>query len=77
MRKGVTVADIADIANDNAQLFLDAQLAARKPSGGVVQAECDDCGGSIPEERRQALAGHGCLRCVGCQTFHEARGGGR
>lgn len=69
------MADIADIANDNAQLLLDAQLAARQQGGGVVVEDCEGCGVEIPEERRQALAGHGCLRCVVCQTFHEERGG--
>lgn len=69
------MADIADIANDNAQLLLDAQLASRKQGGGVVQAECDGCGDEIPEARRVALAGHGCLRCIECQTLHERRGG--
>lgn len=71
------MADIADIANDNAQLLLDAQLASRKQGGGVVVAECDDCGDSIPERRREALAGHGCLRCIECQTIREERGGKR
>ena len=69
------MADIADIANDNAQLLLDAQLASRKQGGGVVAAECDDCGDLIPEGRREALAGHGCLRCIECQTLHEKHGG--
>lgn len=69
------MADIADIVNDNAQLLLDAQLASRKQGGGVVQVECDGCGTEIPEARREALAGHGCVRCIECQTFHEEKGG--
>lgn len=69
------MADIADIANDNARLFLDAQLAARKPaSPGRVLEECEECGDPIPFQRVQALAMSECLRCVECQTFHEKRG---
>lgn len=68
------MADIADIANDHAQVMLDAQLAARKQGGGVVVEDCESCGSEIPEQRRLALVGHGCLRCVDCQQLHERRG---
>lgn len=36
---------------------------------GISLEDCEDCGESIPEERRVAL--QGCKRCVYCQTVAE------
>lgn len=70
------MADIADIANDRAQVMLDASLASKRGGPAVISLKCDDCDVAIPEKRREALIGHGCVRCISCQTFHERRGGG-
>ncbi|MDB5705722.1 MAG: hypothetical protein JWN66_2838 [Sphingomonas bacterium] len=50
----------------------DALLAARAsiPSGESA-TECDDCGGPIPERRREALPG--VRTCVGCQSERDSK----
>ena len=49
------MADIADIANDRAQVMLDAQLASRKRGGGVVVADgfCGEGCGMGTEVRKE------------------------
>ncbi|EPN6724188.1 TraR/DksA C4-type zinc finger protein [Pseudomonas putida] len=70
---GLTVADIADLANDRAQWHLDLVLSARLPAPECESLEdCVGCGGSIPEPRR--LAVQGCQRCIECQGYFEKQG---
>ena len=62
--------DIIDKASENEALFLaEALYKAGRPSEGVSNYECDDCGEPIPEARRQAVPG--CTRCVFCQEYFE------
>lgn len=71
--RGLTVADIADLANDRAQWHLDLVLSARLPAPECESLEdCVGCGGSIPEPRR--LAVQGCQRCIECQGYFEKKG---
>ncbi|GJN49458.1 MULTISPECIES: TraR/DksA C4-type zinc finger protein [Pseudomonas] len=68
------MADDVDIANENVLKHVEQMLAARQPAnGGVCAEECEDCGEPIPEGRRLALAGRGCLRCIECQGYHDRR----
>jgi phage/conjugal plasmid C-4 type zinc finger TraR family protein len=47
-----------------------ALARARMPTGETA-LDCDDCGGEIPELRRNALPG--VRTCVGCQSKRDAR----
>jgi phage/conjugal plasmid C-4 type zinc finger TraR family protein len=47
-----------------------ASAKARLPSGPGL-AECEDCGGSIPEARREALPG--ARTCVACQSERDKK----
>lgn len=52
------------------QHAMDERLKRISEQELAVSAEhCDDCGSSIPEERREAV--RGCVRCVECQTLEE------
>ena len=68
------MADEADKANDVAQNWLDAQLAAqlaRSAGAGQIGPEaCAECGESMPMARRL----HGYSRCVECAEDAEKRG---
>ena len=68
------MADLADVANDSADLFLELSLAARKTQAAVRDSltECLDCGDPIPEARR--LAAKGCERCIDCQWDVDKKG---
>jgi phage/conjugal plasmid C-4 type zinc finger TraR family protein len=65
--------DDADLAMEAEQRFRERALAAqaqRTPRGPAAEL-CEDCGDSIPEERRRAVPG--ARRCVWCQALHERR----
>jgi len=60
---------------DRAQQLADAHLrdslarvAAERPTGPSLE-RCEDCGGRIPERRRQAVPG--CTKCISCQEEAE------
>ena len=64
------IAQIANLnANANAVNAIRRQLAAQaaQPSAEL----CEDCGESIPEQRRQMIPG--VQRCVTCQDIWERR----
>lgn len=75
-QRGVlTVADIADFANDLVQAGLDqilAKRAALKAATPTVSLlDCAECLDPIPEARR--LAQPGCTFCVACQSMGDLR----
>lgn len=45
-----------------------AMQSARQATGASL-SHCQDCGGLIPEKRRQCVAS--CTRCFHCQNLHE------
>lgn len=69
--------DEADFAQANQEAWdrrvLALQLAAM-PQGESAE-ECEECGGLIPEKRREAAPG--CTRCVRCQKLFELKTRGR
>ena len=71
----LTVADIADFANDLVQERLDQALAARNAAKTTSAVHsflfCEGCDDPIPEARRLALLG--CTQCVICQSIDESR----
>jgi phage/conjugal plasmid C-4 type zinc finger TraR family protein len=76
-RRGVlSVADIADFANDLVQERIDQALAARNATKPALVAHsflfCETCDDPIPEARR--LAQPGCTQCVGCLSLAELKG---
>lgn len=68
------MADNADRADNDMEVLLAAQIAAAARAGvGAFEDECIDCGEEIPQARRLALAGQGCVRCTACQSFADRR----
>lgn len=67
------MADVIDIANDQADYFLQVALDRRqRQASTAASAElCDDCGEPIPLLRQQMV--QGCQTCVSCQELREAR----
>lgn len=67
------MADAADMGNEQADYLLEVALARRPVvQPYTVSAEyCDDCGVPIPGARRVAVPG--CVTCVDCQGYREAR----
>lgn len=67
------MADVIDIANDQADYFLQVALDRRKRSlvATVSTEDCEDCGEPIPEPRRVAVLG--CDTCIDCQAIRERR----
>lgn len=66
------MADIADKANELAEMQLSISLAKHKPMATDWQfsaTECEDCGKAIPLARRKALPG--VQLCVVCQAYVE------
>lgn len=65
--------DEADIAQRNQELLerrnLEAHLSSM-PQGESAE-ECEECGATIPEKRRQAAPGY--TRCIRCQEDFERR----
>ncbi|MEX3777815.1 TraR/DksA C4-type zinc finger protein [Pseudomonas sp. MYb118] len=62
--------DVIDIANDQAEYFLQVALARRqRPTCAVSAQFCEDCDEAIPLLRQQKVAG--CATCVSCQELRE------
>lgn len=60
------MADNADIASEReAKAWQRWREQRDAMSTGKTAAECDECGGTIPEGRRRAVPG--CRLCVDCQ----------
>lgn len=66
------MADLADIANERAEFYLDLALQkmALRPVGPGTQF-CYDCGDPIPLDRQAAAPG--CNACIDCQELRERR----
>ena len=67
------MADVIDIANEQADYILQVALGRHKRSlvTAVSAEDCEDCGEPIPEQRRVAVLG--CDTCIICQTVRERR----
>lgn len=66
------MADIIDVANDQADYLLQMALDRRpRPTCSVSSQFCEDCGESIPLLRQQTI--QGCATCVSCQGLRERR----
>lgn len=64
--------DIIDIANDQAEYFLQVALDRRqRPTSAVSVQVCEDCDEPIPLLRQQTI--QGCATCVSCQGLRERR----
>jgi phage/conjugal plasmid C-4 type zinc finger TraR family protein len=72
--RSIHMADIADCANDTAELHLgialDSFFSVRNDGVGNDTPYCHDCGDLIPEARMRAIPG--VKRCIHCQSEHEA-----
>jgi phage/conjugal plasmid C-4 type zinc finger TraR family protein len=67
------MSDIIDVANQQAEYFLQMALASRpRPTCAVSAQFCEDCDEPIPLLRQQAI--QGCVTCVDCQGLRERRG---
>ena len=62
--------DIIDRANDEAQRWLDEQIA-KNHQAPTNATECIDCGEPIGEKRKQAVPW--AVRCIKCQTAYEGK----
>ena len=62
--------DIIDRANDEAQRWLDEQIA-KNHHAATDDTECIDCGEPIGEKRKQAVPW--AVRCIKCQTAYEGK----
>lgn len=67
------MADVIDIANDQADYFLQVALDRRqRQATTVASAEfCEGCDDPIPLRRQQAE--QGCQTCISCQELRERR----
>ncbi len=66
------MADAADLANDQADYFLQMSLQRHlRPSAKPSAQICEDCDEPIPVLRQQSVAG--CETCVSCQELRERR----
>jgi phage/conjugal plasmid C-4 type zinc finger TraR family protein len=64
--------DVIDIANDQAEYFLQVALDRRpRPACAVSAQICEDCDEPIPLLRQQTI--QGCATCVSCQGLRERR----
>ncbi|MDE1529834.1 TraR/DksA C4-type zinc finger protein [Pseudomonas carnis] len=64
--------DIIDVANDQAEYFLQVALDRRpRPKSAVSAQICEDCEEPIPLLRQQTI--QGCATCVSCQGSRERR----
>nr|WP_127881243.1 TraR/DksA C4-type zinc finger protein [Pseudomonas carnis] len=64
--------DIIDVANDQAEYFLQVALDRRpRPTSAVSAQICEDCEEPIPLLRQQTI--QGCATCVSCQGLRERR----
>ena len=62
--------DIIDRANDEAQRWLDEQIA-KNHHAATDDTECIDCGEHIGQQRKQAVSW--AVRCIKCQTAYEGK----
>ena len=62
--------DIIDRANDEAQRWLDEQIA-KNHHAATDDTECIDCDEPISEKRKQAVPW--AVRCIKCQTALEEK----
>ena len=62
--------DIIDRANDEAQRWLDEQIA-KNHHAATDDTECIDCDEPIGEKRKQAVPW--AVRCIKCQTAYEEK----
>ena len=66
------MADVIDVANDQADYFLQVALQRRASASTKPSLQyCDDCDEPIPLARQQMVAG--CETCVSCQELRERR----
>lgn len=67
------MADVIDIANEQADYFLQVALDSRqRQASTAASAEfCEDCDEPIPLLRQQKV--RGCQTCVSCQELRERR----
>lgn len=66
------MADIADMANDQADYLLQVALERRARLSMLPSAQfCVDCAEPIPQQRQVAVAG--CETCISCQGRRERR----
>lgn len=66
------MADAADMANDQAEYFLQLSLLRHARGAGKPSAQyCADCDDAIPLVRQRSVAG--CQTCVDCQELRERR----
>jgi phage/conjugal plasmid C-4 type zinc finger TraR family protein len=66
------MSDVIDIANDQAEYFLQVALDRRQRPACAVSAQiCEDCDEPIPLLRQQTI--QGCATCVSCQGLRERR----
>ena len=66
------MADVIDVANDQAQYLLDMALLQRAKMPVRASAQfCYDCDEPIPPLRREKVLG--CQTCVSCQELRERR----
>ncbi|WP_325985573.1 TraR/DksA C4-type zinc finger protein [Pseudomonas protegens] len=67
------MADVIDIANDQADYFLQVALdRCQRQTTTAASAEfCEDCDEPIPLLRQQMV--RGCQTCVSCQELRERR----
>lgn len=66
------MADYADCAQELAERL--EEVKKRYAPVAVIEpslSDCDMCGGDIPLQRQQAVAG--CRLCVGCQDYVERK----
>ena len=64
------MSDIIDRANDEAQRWLDEQIA-KNHHAATDDTECIDCDEPIGEKRKQAVPW--AVRCIKCQTAYEEK----
>ncbi|WP_095065333.1 TraR/DksA C4-type zinc finger protein [Pseudomonas sp. Irchel s3f19] len=66
------MADVVDVANDQADYHLQVSLQRRlRPVTKPSAQFCEDCDEPIPVKRQQLVAG--CETCTSCQQLRERR----
>lgn len=66
------MADAIDLANDQAEYFLQMSLQRHARMSAKPSAQfCDDCDEPIPLARQQSA--EGCETCIDCQELRERR----
>lgn len=61
--------DQAQGHNEDFQTYALQQQKIGRELDNYTGSDCLECGGEIPEKRRQAMPG--CRRCIECQTLLE------